>query len=137
MEDHIDPKKLPTMDWDWLEENGLWDREAAAKWIVPVNPNALDYIKRVTFLPLVPSEQLGRTAEMLTPDNLKHLRGFGKLKQLQFPKYLTDEGMKYIGELGKLTQLYIGENNLTNEGVNGYVTSHSDLKKEMESWRKK
>lgn len=117
MEEKINPKKLPTMDWDWLEEKGLWDRTEAAKWIVPINPNALAYIEKLKFLPLVPSAQLGRTAEMLTPQSLKHLRGFGKLRKLSFPNLLTDEGMKYIGQLGMLHTLYISQNKLTNDGV--------------------
>lgn len=117
MEYKINPKKFPTMDWDWLEENELWDRNAAAKWIVPINPNALSYIENLKFLPLVPNQQLGRTVEMLTPESLKHLRGFGKLRKLTFPNLLTDEGMKYIGQLGKLQTLYISQNKLTNEGV--------------------
>jgi len=116
----INPKKLPSSDWEWLEENGLWNRNAAAKWCTPLldTEKALALIQRTNRIDIrLPIAQLGRTTESLEGKNLVHLRGFGKLKKLLPPRTLNDEGLEYIGNLGKLTHLYIAGNNYTIEGL--------------------
>lgn len=130
MEENINPKKLPTLDWDWLEENGWWDRKEAAKWYVPLTVDVertVNHIAKIDFIPLLPNAQLGRTKESLNGESLKNLRGFGKLKKLSFPNLLTDEGMKYIGQLGKLQTLYISQNHLTSKSAK-YFANLTGLK---------
>lgn len=120
MSKDINPKKLPSMDWDWLEANDLWDRTAAVKWFTPLNDTTggLGVIERTKRMEIrTPNKQLGRTAESLEGKNLIHLRGFGKLKKLLPPRTLNDEGLKHIGNLGKLTHLYLCGNNFTIEGL--------------------
>ena len=116
----IPSKKLPSTDWDWLEENGLWYRTAAAKWFTPllepeVGCGVIERTKRMEII--LPNKQLARTAETLECKNMVHLRGFGKLKKLLPPRSLTDEGLKHICELGKLSELFLCSNKFTLEGM--------------------
>ncbi len=116
----INPKNLPSSDWEWLEDNGLWNRNAAAKWYTPLldTEKALALIQRTNRIEIrLPNVQLGRTADSLEGENLLHLRGFGKLKKLLPPRTLNDEGLEYISNLGKLTHLYIAGNNYTIKGL--------------------
>lgn len=113
-------QKLPSTNWDWLEENELWDRNAAAKWFTPLldTDKGLGVIERTSRADIrVPNAQLQRTAETLESKNLIHLRGFGKLKKLLPPRTITDEGLQFIYDLGKLTHLYIAGENFTLEGL--------------------
>ncbi len=120
MSNTIPSKKLPSTDWDWLEENGLWDRTTAAKWFTPLlEPElGLGVIERTKRLEIrLPNAQLGRTAEGLEGKNMIHLRGFGKLKKLLPPRTLNDEGLDHICNLGKLSELFLCSNSFTLEGM--------------------
>lgn len=120
MSNDINTKKLPSSDWDDLEKKKLWERNAAAKWFVPTATD-LDRIlvtmSTVKRFDAISNKQLGRLPENQIGENLKHLRGFGKLKKLAAPRTLKDEGFEYICQLGKLTTLYLRGNQFTNIGL--------------------
>ena len=129
-------KKLPSLDWDWLEENNFWDRNAAAKWYTPLldTEKALALIQRTNRMEIrLPNAQIGRTSESLEGENLKHLRGFGKLKKLLAPRTLDDKGLEHIGNLGKLTHLYLAGNNYTISGLK-HLTNLTKLKTLTVEW---
>ncbi len=120
MSKEINSKKLPSSDWDWLEENAYWNRNAAAKWFTPLLDleRGLALIERTKRIDIrLANAQLQRTEETLESKNLVNLRGFGKLRKLLPPRKLDDEGLKHICELGKLTHLYLSGENFTNEGL--------------------
>jgi hypothetical protein len=113
----------------------LWDRKAAAAWFLPIAPEerSLRIMKEYTQLDLNENKQLGRKAENLRGKNLSHLRGMGKLKKLAAPRSLDDEGLYYIGQLGKLRTLYLRGNNFTIEGLK-HLAQLSKLKSFATEW---
>ena len=135
MAEKIDPKNLPSSDWDWLEKNELWDRNAAAAWLSPLAGIDLILlnIEKTKQLRLSPNKQLGITAEHLKGENLIHLRGFGKLKKLSAPRNLDDIGLEYIGQLGKLTTLYLTGDQFTDAGLK-HLSNLAKLKNFETEW---